>query len=270
MEKYLANLPVGYCHTYPNIVSLKVTASCNLRCKHCFYSGEPELYNSNDDIKKEDVFRLIDFLTDELNILHLTLTGGETFLRKDFLDIVSYAKSKDLPLVIQTNGTLMDEKNASHLSKLLYKKTDIIHISIDGADEKSHDEIRGKGTFNKTINAIKLLRKYNIPVQINTCLTSISAHTIQNIFALSKSLDVNKLSISRFHVCNEQHRYLDLNTEDIIYYSYKVFQEMKKYPDIYASIKIADIFDFLRIKAGRKILDDYIEKKLLKFLKISV
>ena len=267
VQKYLKSLPVGYYHSYPYTVSLKVTANCNLRCKHCFYSGDSELYNSVSDSKKEDIFKLIDFLADELNIINLTLTGGETFLRKDFLDIVKYAKGKDLPLVIQTNGILVNEEIALCLNELLYKKSDIIHISIDGADEKSHDYIRGNGTFNKTINAVKLLRKYNLPIQINTCLTSINAPTMQDIFSLSQKLGVNRLSISRFHVCNEQHRYLDLSPEDIVYYSYQVFQEMKKYPGIHASVKIADIFDFLRIEGGREILDAYLEKNPPKSLK---
>ena len=266
VQKYLKSLPSGYCHSYPNVVSLKVTANCNLRCKHCFYSGEPDLYSSDNDSKKEDIFKLIDFLADELNIINLTLTGGETFVRKDFLDIVRYAKSKYLPLVIQTNGTLLNEKIALQLNEVLYKKSDIIHISIDGADEKSHDSIRGSGTFNKAVNSIKLLRKYSLPVQINVCLTSISAPTIQIIFTLSQSLGVDKLSISRFHVSNEQHRYLDLSTVDLIYCSHKVFQEMKKYPNISAAVKIVDIFDFLKIAAGRKILDAYLEENKPKIL----
>ena len=64
VQKYLKSLPSGYCHSYPNVVSLKVTANCNLRCKHCFYSGEPDLYSSDNDSKKEDIFKLIDFLAD--------------------------------------------------------------------------------------------------------------------------------------------------------------------------------------------------------------
>lgn len=260
VQKYIKSLPVGYCHSYPNVASIKVTANCNLRCKHCFYSGIPNAYRGKNDWGKEDLCKLIDFLADELNVINLTLTGGEPFTRNDFLDIISYAKSKYLPLVIQTNGTLLNEDTVSQLGKILCKKTDIVHISIDGADANSHDKIRGIGTFDKTVNAINLLKCYNIPIQINACLTSISAPTIQNIFPLSQRLDVNRISISRFHVCNNEHRYLDLNTEDIIYCSHKVFEEMKKYPNIHVAVKIAYIFDFLKFEAGREILNKYLEE----------
>jgi aspartyl aminopeptidase len=99
----------------------------------------------------EDIIELIDFLVDDLNILNLTLTGGEPFLRKDFTDIVLHAKNKNLPLVIQTNGTILQETDVKKLSEILYQKTDVIHISLEGADKDSHDNIRGKGTFDKTI-----------------------------------------------------------------------------------------------------------------------
>lgn len=260
MQKYKDTLPIGFCHSYPNFVSLKITADCNLRCKHCYYSGEPSIYNPENDISKEDIFELIDFLADDLNILSLTLTGGEPFLRKDCIDIISYAKLKNLPLVIQTNGTLLTEYDVKNLSSILYPKTDVVHISLEGANKNAHDSIRGKGTFEKTIKTIKLLRKYDLPVQINSTITSVSAPDLDNIFELCDSLDVNRLSISKFHVCHENHRYLDVSLEDIIYCAYKVLKKKKEYPHIHAKTKIVELFDLLKLNEGRKLLDKYLEK----------
>ena len=260
VQKYKSSLPVGFCHDYPTTVSLKVTADCNLRCKHCYYSGEPATYNPENDIPKEDLCELIDFLVDDLNILNLTLTGGEPFLRKDFIDIISHAKTKNLPLVIQTNGTILTDGDIENLSKILYPKTDIIHISLEGANKKAHDNIRGKGTFDKTIKAIKLLRKYNLPVQINSTLTSVSAPDLENLFELCDSLNVNRLTIAKFHVCHENHKYLDVNLEDIISCGHRILEKKKKYPKIYAKTKIIDIYDLLKIDEGRKLLDAYLEK----------
>lgn len=260
MQKYRNSLPVGFCHDYPNTVSLKVTADCNLRCKHCYYSGEPTLYNSQNDISKEDIFGLIDFLVYDLNILNLTLTGGEPFLRKDFTDIVSHAKMKNIPLVIQTNGTILTESDVKKLSKMLYPKTDIIHISLEGANKEAHDNIRGTGTFDKAIKSIKLLRKYNLPVQINSTITSVSAPDLDNLFELCDSLNVNRLSIAKFHVCHENHRYLDVSLEDAVCCGHKILEKKKKYPHIYAKTKIIELYDLLRLDEGRKLLDEYLKK----------
>ena len=260
MQKYKNSLPVGFCHDYPNTVSLKVTADCNLRCKHCYYSGEPTLYNPQDDFSTEDIFELIDFLVDDFNILTLTLTGGEPFLREDFINIVAHAKEKNLPLVIQTNGTILTEKDIKNLSEILYPKTDVIHISLEGANKNAHDSIRGKGTFDKAIESIKLLKKYSLPVQINSTLTFVSAPNLENLFELCDSLNVNRLSISKFHVCHENHKYLDVILEDTIYCAHKILEKMKKYPHIFAKTKIVDIYDFLKLDEGRKILDEYLDK----------
>ncbi|MBO7672783.1 radical SAM protein [bacterium] len=260
VQKYKRSLPVGFCHSYPNTVSLKVTADCNLRCKHCYYSGKPAVYNPDNDFSSEDIFKLIDFLVDDLNILSLTLTGGEPFLRQDFTEIICHAKTKNLPLVIQTNGTILTERNIKDLSEILYPKTDIIHISLDGADRESHDSIRGKGAFDKTIKTIKLLRKYNLPVQINSTLNSASAKNLENLFELCDSLKVNRLSISKFHVCHENHKYLDVSLEDTIYCAHKIHKKMKENPHIFAKTKIIDIHDLLKLAEGKKLLDEYLEK----------
>lgn len=260
LQKYRNSLPAGFNLDFPNMVSLKVTADCNLRCKHCYYSGAPTTYNPENDFSKEDIFELIDFLVDDLNILSLALTGGEPFLRKDFIDIVSHVKTKYIPLNIQTNGTILTEADIKKLSKILYPKTDIIHISLEGANKDAHDSIRGQGSFVKTVKTIKLLRKYNIPVQINSTLTSVSAPDLEKLFELCDSLDVNRLSIAKFRVCHENHKYLKPSIEDTIYCSHKILTQKKAYPHIYAKTKIIDIYDLLQLDEGRKLLDDYLEK----------
>ena len=259
-KKYKRSLPIGYCLDYPNMASLKVTADCNLRCKHCYYSGEPSTYTPNDDFSTDDIFELIDFLIDDLHILSLTLTGGEPFLRKDFIDIISHAKSKYIPLIIQTNGTLLTEEDVKELSKILYPKTDAIYISLEAANKEAHDSIRGKGNFDKAINAIKLLKRYNLPVQINSTLTSASAPDLENLFDLCDSLNVDNLSIAKFDVCHENHKYLDVNLEDIICCSHRIFKKMKSYPHIFTNIKIVSIYDLLKLDEGRKLLNEYLKK----------
>lgn len=262
--KYLNSLPKNYIFNFPNTVILKLTEACNLRCKHCFYAEQPEYYNKKLELNTEELIALIDFLADEINIFSITLTGGEVLIREDFFDILKHIKLKNLIVTIQSNGTLINKKKAKLLGNILNNKTDTIQISIDGADKISHEFIRGTGTFDKTINGIKLLRSQNLKVQINSTLTTISAPKMSNIFNLSKSLDANLLSISRYEVCDNKQQYLKLSNNELMKYSYEILENAKNFEKIKLNYKALCILDFLKYPLGRKILEDYIKTNNLR------
>ena len=67
----------------PWTVSWQVISQCNLRCKHCFFEGNQELYNSQFDLDTDTLLFLAKELTDKFSVVSLSITGGETMLRKD-------------------------------------------------------------------------------------------------------------------------------------------------------------------------------------------
>lgn len=84
------------------------------------------------------------------------ISGGEPFARKDILDVISYARLKELNVGICTNGTLLDKNKADELIEL---DIDNIVFSIHG-NEKMHDKIVGKkGSFRKTIANVEYFLK---------------------------------------------------------------------------------------------------------------
>ena len=230
--KYKNSLPKNYIYDFPDSVILKLTEACNLRCKHCFYANQPGFYNKNSELTTNEILELVDFLADEINILSITLTGGEVFIRKDFFEILKHIKQKYLPVIIQTNGILVDEVKAQQLGEVLNYKTDSVQISLEGADSKSHDEIRGSGTFEKTINAIKLLRQNSVRVRINMTLTTVSAPKMDSIFELCDDLNITNLSIGRYEVCSEQQQYLELTADDLMKYSYIILTKSANFKEI--------------------------------------
>lgn len=262
-RKYLQTLPPNYVFSFPNTVIFKLTETCNLRCKHCFYAAQPEYYNKTSELSTKEIIEVINFLTDEINILSITLTGGEVFVRKDFFSILKHIKSKNLIVTIQTNGTLIDENKAYQLSKILNLKTDTIQISLDGMDSKSHDAIRGKNNFNKTINAIKLLRHKHIRVQINTTLTTVNTPNIKNIFSLCEDLKISSFSVAKYEVCDKKQAYLKLSIEELFKYSYILLTKAKEFKNIRMNYKALCILDFLNYPAGRTALKNYIIREKL-------
>jgi hypothetical protein len=83
------------------------------------------------------------------------LAGGEIFIRKDIIDIISHATKNDILTGVVSNGTLINRELAGRIvdSGLGY-----IHISVDGVNAETHDYIRGiPGLHAKTMAALGYL-----------------------------------------------------------------------------------------------------------------
>jgi MoaA/NifB/PqqE/SkfB family radical SAM enzyme len=132
-------------------VYFRITNRCNLDCDFCKIKT---LSKNNNELTTNEISHLLDDLN-KLGIAYLTLTGGEPLIRKDFRIISKKISQLGIYVNLNTNGTLINSQNYKYLAKSF----DLIKISIDG-DEKLHDYIRGRGSFKKTINGIKLLKSY--------------------------------------------------------------------------------------------------------------
>lgn len=133
-------------------ILFEVTRRCNLHCLHCCVSAERET----------DFEMSFDNIIMSLNKIicwkprQISLTGGEPLMREDIFEIFKYLNKRyDGRLTLSTNGTLINEKNVENLIHYL----DQIDISIDGVDEETCSRVRGKGTFEMIVKAVRLLHK---------------------------------------------------------------------------------------------------------------
>lgn len=148
-----------------------ITSTCNLKCKHCYQHFEKNKYI----ISKDKVIEIIDYACDH-GCKQLILSGGEIFTRQDVYEILDYVFSKDLELILVTNGTLI---NLDKIKRYINKKL-LFQISIDG-DEKWHDERRGKGNYSKTISTISKLKEFGFKVKANVTLDNDNYKMIPSI-----------------------------------------------------------------------------------------
>ncbi|NIM14597.1 MAG: radical SAM protein [Candidatus Aminicenantes bacterium] len=132
---------------------LTLTRKCNLRCIHCYMdAGKP----MDDELTTGEWKNVIERFTERFGESNITLSGGEPLLRDDFFDIAEYARSKGHSLFVLSNGIPIDsQETAVRLARL----ADDIQISVDGVSSETTDPIRGKGTFDKIITAIKFLKE---------------------------------------------------------------------------------------------------------------
>ena len=141
----------------PIFIWWDITYACNLHCKQCYSnSGRPAI----DELSTEEVRAILRQLS-EMEVFYVYYLGGEPFIRPDFIEIAAYTISLGLPIVVSTNGWLIDDKKAHEI-----KQSGIQHVrvSIDGAIAETHDSIRGRrGSFERALSAIQSLKQAGIP-----------------------------------------------------------------------------------------------------------
>lgn len=141
----------------PNILGVKLTNKCNLRCAHC-YEWNVDGYHRNMDVDTQnaeldlDIFKKIMESTKESKS-NLYLWGGEPLLHSHFGEIVDMISKDNRITAICTNGVLIDENIESIIK--IGDQLELL-IAVDGF-EIENDNIRGKGVFNKVIKSIKSL-----------------------------------------------------------------------------------------------------------------
>lgn len=169
-----------------NII-LEVTRSCNLECTHCIESGSSKIT----ELSTKEMFDLLEELH-MLKVYRIVLTGGEPLVRNDLIEIVKKCTEKKIRTIIFTNGTLISEDFLSQVKDLNV----LIRFSIDGADADTHDKIRGKGNFEKTITAMKLCRQFGLDIGTATTVTSLNFDQYFKILELSKGLGSKEIELS--------------------------------------------------------------------------
>lgn len=174
----------------PMTVYFEPTQYCNLKCVYCYAEActSKEIIYSTDNSKK-----LLSKICEYPNVKTIVFTGGEPLLRKDCLELAEYVyQEKGIHPCILTNGVLINEKNVER-----FKIFDKVTISLDGHTPELHEKTRGKNTFYKVVESIKLLRKKGISVTVTTVISKVNQEFVTQIMDfVKKDLDVEYHNMS--------------------------------------------------------------------------
>jgi radical SAM protein with 4Fe4S-binding SPASM domain len=177
----------------PKTVTLAVTNRCNLSCLHCWPDSGPDAEAT--EVSKNKVSRLIDGFA-ALGAETLVITGGEPLTHPDWFDLLSYActRSGIREVRLQTNAILI---TPAHVNALLTLKDRglTIQTSLEGATPRAHDQVRGTGSFDRTMQGLGLLVKEGMASRICITFTEMR-HNFEDIPDLMKLAD--KMGIGQF------------------------------------------------------------------------
>ena len=176
----------------PETLTLMVTDGCNLSCRHCWLDCRS--HERAVPVPADAVMRVIDAFA-RLGGTQINLTGGEILTHPEWYRILHFCcDHKAIKQVgLQTNATLI---NASHIKALLGLRLDklTIQVSLDGARARTHNLVRGPGSYTYTVAGLRSLVEAGLGRQTQVNFTEM-AH---NFIELPELLEmVDKMGLGR-------------------------------------------------------------------------
>jgi radical SAM protein with 4Fe4S-binding SPASM domain len=164
----------------PLSVQLDITYRCNERCIHCYLD-----HDDHGEMTAPEIRTVLDQMA-EAGVFFLTLSGGEVFMRRDFFDIVEYARSLMFCVKIKTNAFMIREKEARRLRDLAVQD---VQVSIYSHRPEVHDAITLlPGSLRRSIEGIRLLRLHGVKVVIANVLMMQNMSDSAEVKLLAKEL----------------------------------------------------------------------------------
>ena len=170
-------------------VRLAVTDRCNLRCKYCMPAHGIDIVPRKELLTFKEMYRIIRVLT-ELDVKKVRLTGGEPFVRKDFMSFLEMLSYNDLldAINITTNGALISQHIAA-LEKL--KKVKTINLSIDSLQKEKFADITRRDVFDEVYQTLELLEASSLQLKLNVVIQSgANTNEIVDFVQLTKTKNV--------------------------------------------------------------------------------
>jgi radical SAM protein with 4Fe4S-binding SPASM domain len=163
-------------------LELQITDACNLRCRHC-YIGD----TGRNELTPEQVSRVLSEF-EEMQGLRVLITGGEPLVHKKFPEINELLPDYFMRKILFTNGVLLKKETLKTL------KVDEIQVSMDGL-EPAHDRLRGRGTFKRSLEAMKHALDAGFDVSVSTMVHQYNRSDFDCLEQLFKGLGVKDWTV---------------------------------------------------------------------------
>src|SRR5205823_1137223 len=134
----------------PICLTWELTYACNLSCTHCLSSSgrrDPR------ELSTAECKAVIDELQ-RMQVFYVNIGGGEPTVRPDFWELVEYAVAHQVGVKFSTNGVKLTPERARWLAATDYVD---VQISLDGATADVNDAVRGRGSYDTAIRAMRNL-----------------------------------------------------------------------------------------------------------------
>jgi radical SAM protein with 4Fe4S-binding SPASM domain len=167
----------------PLSVQLDLTYRCNERCVHCYLD-----HQDYGEMNTAEVKHLLTEMA-EAGVFILTLSGGEIMLRRDFFEILEYARRQlTFCVKLKTNAILIRAQEAAHIREL---GVESIQISIYSHRPEIHDAITlVPGSLKRSLEAARFLKSQGLRVIFANILMVQNLQDYQGVRALAAEMGI--------------------------------------------------------------------------------
>ena len=208
----------------PIKIQWKITNKCNLKCKHC-YLGKLDGF----ELPFEKADEIADTIINS-NVMEVTISGGECLTYKGIEKIIKKFLINGIKVDVFTNALLLKNVLDKIDSDILNKSALLFYVSVDGL-KSSHEQIRGKNTFDKTIENIKYAIEKGYPVVTNTVINKINYCDIMDMIVLLKQMGVKDVQLSNLIVQGSADNSMKISLSEQMALKEKINDLYKEHPE---------------------------------------
>jgi radical SAM protein with 4Fe4S-binding SPASM domain len=178
----------------PPVLMIEPTNVCNLKCPLC-PSGNGSLTRERGFMDFDLYRRVIDDVRGRTHMV-LLWNQGESFIHKQFLEMINYAHRAGIYTFVSSNGHFFKDPDAVIATGL-----DSLIVSLDGATPETYREYRVGGNFDTVINGMRSLveakhrlRSRTPIIHLQFILFKHNEHEIEEVKRLAGELGVDKIT----------------------------------------------------------------------------
>ena len=156
----------------------EITLACDLKCLHC---GSRAGHRRTSELTTAECLEVVDGLA-ALGTREVSLIGGESYLRRDWTEIVRAIRGHGMYCAIQTGGRNL---TPARLQAAIEAGLQGVGVSLDGM-AALHDRVRNvKGSFDRALDTLARVRAAGLAISVNT---QIGADTMADLPALMETI----------------------------------------------------------------------------------
>lgn len=183
----------------PVLSEVALTYRCNLSCRFCYAGCKCSKKPGGREMSTDEVKRVIEIIRYDAEVPSVSWTGGEPTLREDLPELTAYATGLGMRVNLITNGTRITEKLVNDLKNAGLKSA---QVSLEGPDSQIHDSLTQlNGSFDATLDGIKLLSDAGLHVHTNTTVNRINAPHLDRLVELIGKLGMKRFSMNMVIPC---------------------------------------------------------------------
>ncbi|HUP80572.1 MAG TPA: radical SAM protein, partial [Pirellula sp.] len=194
--KYRASTRSIHLDYRPIKLDIENVSRCNYHCTMCQVSDWPGFKRSR-DMTFDEFKQILDF---EFGLVEIKIQGmGEPFLGKCYIDMIQYARDRQIWVRSVTNGSILHHRN--NYKKVIDADVCELIVSIDGASSETYEGIRRGGRFSRVRENCVLLNDYarsngKQRTRMWVVVQDTNFHEIRDFPKIARELGFHRLTLS--------------------------------------------------------------------------